>query len=56
MKTMPIYLDAQGTEKIRPEALSTMNFYFAEGFGNPSATARAGRLYLNFIVFFLKSH
>lgn len=39
MTNTSIYLDAQATEKPRPEALATITHHLTQGFGNPSATA-----------------
>lgn len=38
MTQTSIYLDAQATEKPRPEALATITHHLTDGFGNPSAT------------------
>ncbi len=41
MTRADIYLDAQGTERPRPEAIAEIKYYLSEGYGNPSATANA---------------
>ena len=41
MTQTAIYLDAQATEKPRPETLASVMHLLSEGFGNPSATAHA---------------
>ncbi|UWR24628.1 cysteine desulfurase family protein [Sulfitobacter sp. S190] len=39
MTRTSIYLDAQATEKPRPQALAAITHHLTHGFGNPSATA-----------------